>query len=125
MVFFLKFYLSEKSQVLNCFKIFMLEVENQLDKRIKIVRFDHGGEFYGRKQGSICFVFAVRRFSGSIYYSWNGVAKRKNHTLKDMFRSMISHTHLLDFLWGEALKTTNYILNRVPTKAVNVTPFEK
>lgn len=57
--------------------------------------------------------------------SQNGVAERKNCTLKDMVRSMISHTHLPDFPWGEALKTTNYILNRIPTKAVNVTPFEK
>lgn len=57
--------------------------------------------------------------------SQNGVAECRNCTLKDMVRSMISHTHLPDFVWGEALKTANYILNRVPTKYVNVTPFEK
>ena len=31
---------------------------------------------------------------------------------------------LLISLWGEALKTAMYILNRVPTKAVPKTPFE-
>lgn len=40
--------ISEKSQVLNCFKIFKLEVEKQLDKHIKIVRSDRGGEYFGR-----------------------------------------------------------------------------
>ena len=54
----------------------------------------------------------------------NGVAKRRNHTLMKMVRSMISRTNLPGFLWGEALKTALYILNRVPTKAVPLTPFE-
>ena len=39
-------------------------------------------------------------------------------------RSMISHSSLPEFLLGEALKTTMYILNRVPSKAVTKTPYE-
>ena len=54
----------------------------------------------------------------------NGVAERRNRTLMEMVRSMISMTNLPGFLWGEALKTALYILNRVPTKAVPLTPFE-
>ena len=54
----------------------------------------------------------------------NGIAERRNRTLMEMVRSMISRTNLLGFLWGEALKTALYILNRVPTKAVPLTPFE-
>ena len=54
----------------------------------------------------------------------NGVAERRNRTLKDMVRSMISHSTLPKSLWGEALKTTAYILNRVPTKAIAKTPYE-
>jgi hypothetical protein len=52
----------------------------------------------------------------------NGVAERRNRTLKDMVRSMISHTSLPESLWGEALKTAAYILKRVPTKATAKTP---
>ena len=54
----------------------------------------------------------------------NGVAERRNRTLKDMVRSMISHSNLPISLWGEALKTAAYILNRVPTKATAKTPYE-
>ncbi|KAG8372781.1 hypothetical protein BUALT_Bualt12G0102500 [Buddleja alternifolia] len=54
----------------------------------------------------------------------NVVAERQNGTLKDMVRSMISHTTLPDSLWGEAFKTAVYILNRVPTKAATKTPYE-
>ncbi|KAL6336595.1 hypothetical protein AAG906_025600 [Vitis piasezkii] len=56
--------------------------------------------------------------------SMNGVAERRNRTLKDMVRSMISHSTLPEKLWGEALKTAAYILNRVPTKAAAKTPYE-
>ncbi|RVW22573.1 Retrovirus-related Pol polyprotein from transposon TNT 1-94 [Vitis vinifera] len=56
--------------------------------------------------------------------SQNGVAERRNRTLKDMIRSMISHSTLPESLWGEAIKTTVYILNRVPSKAVAKTPYE-
>ncbi|PKU82600.1 Retrovirus-related Pol polyprotein from transposon TNT 1-94 [Dendrobium catenatum] len=36
---------------------------------------------------------------------------------------MISSLKLPKFLWTEALRTTMYILNRVPTKAIPKTPF--
>ncbi|XP_028964560.1 uncharacterized protein [Malus domestica] len=42
------FLISDKSLALDCFKIFHLEVEKQLEKRIKIVRSDLGGEYFGR-----------------------------------------------------------------------------
>ena len=56
--------------------------------------------------------------------SMNGVVEQRNRTLKDMVRSMVSHSSLPESLWGEALKTTTYILNRVSSKAVNKTPYE-
>jgi hypothetical protein len=54
----------------------------------------------------------------------NGVAERHNRTLMEMVRSMISHTSLPLNLWGEALNTAAYILNQIPTKATNKTPYE-
>ncbi|KAA0041837.1 Retrovirus-related Pol polyprotein from transposon TNT 1-94 [Cucumis melo var. makuwa] len=44
--------------------------------------------------------------------SMNGVAERRNRTIKNIVRSMISHSSLSESLWGEALKTATYILNR-------------
>lgn len=38
----------EKSEALDVFKIYKAKVENQLNRRIKSVRFDRGGECYGR-----------------------------------------------------------------------------
>ncbi|CAL8114079.1 unnamed protein product [Prunus armeniaca] len=41
-----------------------------------------------------------------------------------MVRSMISRTDLPKHLWGNAIKTSNYILNKVPSKFMPKTPFE-
>ena len=38
----------EKSQAIDIFEMFITEVERQLDKKIKIVRSDRGGEYYDR-----------------------------------------------------------------------------
>jgi hypothetical protein len=52
------------------------------------------------------------------------VAERRNRTLMDMVRSMISYSTLPVSLWMEALKTAIHILNRVPNKSVPKTPYE-
>ena len=54
----------------------------------------------------------------------NRVAGRRNQTLIDMVRSMMSNFSLPKSLWMYALKTAIYLLNRVPTKIVQKTPFK-
>ena len=38
--------LKEKSQAINSLEVFVNEVERQLDRKVKIVRSDKGGEYY-------------------------------------------------------------------------------
>jgi len=40
--------IKDRSEALDKFKIFKAEVENQHYLRIKVVRSDHGGEYYGK-----------------------------------------------------------------------------
>nr|GEV49659.1 putative zinc finger, CCHC-type [Tanacetum cinerariifolium] len=46
----------------------------------------------------------------------NGLSERRNRTLIDMVRSMMSQTTLQKSFWDYALETTARILNMVPTK---------
>ncbi|KAK8538861.1 hypothetical protein V6N12_034568 [Hibiscus sabdariffa] len=59
-----------------------------------------------------------------IGFEWNGVSERRNRTLLDMVRSMMSHTDLPTSFWGYALETVAFTLNRVPSKSVQKTPHE-
>ena len=54
----------------------------------------------------------------------NYIDERRNHTLLDMVRSMLENSSLLDYLWGEALRTVAYILNQDPRKFVPMSSFE-
>ncbi|GJX04047.1 retrotransposon protein, putative, ty1-copia subclass [Tanacetum coccineum] len=54
----------------------------------------------------------------------NGVSERRNQTLLDMVRSMMSQTTLPKSYWDYALETVARILNMVPTKKVDKKPYE-
>jgi hypothetical protein len=54
----------------------------------------------------------------------NGVAERRNRTLMEMMRNMISHISLTLNIWGEALKIASYILKQILTKTTNKTPYK-
>ena len=54
----------------------------------------------------------------------NGVSERRNRTLLDMVRSMISLIDLPLSFWGYALETAAFMLNRAPSKSVEMTPYE-
>src|SRR5680860_788669 len=54
----------------------------------------------------------------------NGVSERRNGTLLDMVRSMMSHTDLPLSFWSYALETAAFTLNRAPSKSVETTPYE-
>jgi transposase InsO family protein len=124
----------DRSEALDKFKVFKAEVENQLNAKIKVVRSDRGGEYYGRHApyGQIPGPFAKFLAENGIvaHYSMpgepqqNGVAERRNRTLLDMVRSMLSHASLPVSLWMEALKTAAHILNLAPTKSAPNTPHE-
>ncbi|GKB70639.1 retrotransposon protein, putative, ty1-copia subclass [Tanacetum coccineum] len=54
----------------------------------------------------------------------NGVSERRNRTLLDMVRSMMSQTTLTKSFWDYALESATHILNMVPTKKVEKIPYE-
>ena len=59
-----------------------------------------------------------------MFVARNGVSERRTWTLLDMVRSMMSQSHLPISFWAYALETAAFILNRVPSKAVEKTPYE-
>ncbi|PRQ27363.1 putative RNA-directed DNA polymerase [Rosa chinensis] len=126
--------ISEKAQALEKFKIYKAEVEKELNTVIKTVRSDRGGEFYGRYtelgQHKGPFALFLQEQGIQAHYTTpgtpeqNGVAERRNRTFMNMVRCMMCTSGLPGMLWGEALKTANYLTNRTPSKAVSKTPFE-
>jgi hypothetical protein len=55
----------------------------------------------------------------------NVVAERKNRTLTDLVNAMLYTSGLSKEWWGEAILTACHVLNKVPTKNKEITPFEE
>ena len=55
----------------------------------------------------------------------NGVAERKNRSLKDMETYLLKARNLPPYLWDETINCASYIQNRIPPKLViGAIPFE-
>ncbi|KAH9697148.1 hypothetical protein KPL71_023495 [Citrus sinensis] len=114
-----------KSEALEKFKEYRAEKEKQLDKNIKKLRSDRGGEFLsGDFKEYLVENEIISQLTAPGTPQQNGVAERRNRTLLDMVRSMLSYSSLPISFWGLALETAVYLLNLVPSKSVPKTPIE-
>nr|GEW85690.1 hypothetical protein [Tanacetum cinerariifolium] len=101
------------------------EVENQLGKTIKSLHSDHGDEYMSQEfldhlQEHKIIAHRIPPYTPQ----HNDVLDRRNKTLLDMVRFMMSQTTLPKSFWDYALETVARILNMVPTKKVKKTPYE-
>ncbi|GJU50680.1 retrovirus-related pol polyprotein from transposon TNT 1-94 [Tanacetum coccineum] len=99
------------------FKTCKAEVENQLDKKIKILRSDRGGEYESNDFVEFCCTFGIVHQTTAPYTpQQNGVAEHKNRTLKNTINSMLINSGAPRSHWGEACLAANTILNKIPHK---------
>ena len=116
--------MKRKSEAFEKFE-FRVEVKNQLGKHIKAIRFDRGYEYlFGDFKDYLTENEIISQLTAPGTPQQNGVAERRNKTLLDMVRSMLSYSTLPISFWEYALNTTMYLLNLVPTKSVAKTPVE-
>jgi hypothetical protein len=114
-----------KAESFEKFKEFQNEVQNHTGKTIKFLRSDRGGEYLSHEfNDHLKNCGIVPQLTPPGMPQWNGVSERRNRTLLDMVRSMMSQTDLPWYFWGYALETAAFTLNRVPSKSVEKIPYE-
>nr|KYP58848.1 Retrovirus-related Pol polyprotein from transposon TNT 1-94 [Cajanus cajan] len=113
-----------KSELFEKFKVYKAEVENQLEKSIKILRLieeeyssNEMGEFFETHD-------IIYEVTPPYVPQSNGIAERKNRILLDMINAMLISYGLPGNLWEEALFTACHSLNRIPYKNSDKTPYE-
>jgi transposase InsO family protein len=116
----------KKSEVFEKFNEFKSLVENQEDKKIKVVRINNGGELCGKKFDQLCKKYGIEHQNTTPYTpQQNGVFVRMNRTLMDKERSMLNGVGLAQELWAEAVDTARYLVNTSPSSIlVDTTPHE-
>ncbi|GJU97266.1 retrotransposon protein, putative, ty1-copia subclass [Tanacetum coccineum] len=92
--------LKHKHEVFETFKVFKNEVENQLGKTIKVLRSDRGGEYISQEfKDYLKACGIVQQLTPPYTPQHNGVSERRN-------------------------QSATRILNMVPTKKIDKTPYE-
>ena len=112
--------LKRKSEVFDVFKNFKVLAERQSDEKLKLLRSDGGGEYTSNEFHEFCQTTGIIHEVVAPYTpQHNGTAERVNRTLLNMARSMLKTKNLPKKLWGEAVATAAYLLNRCPSKRLN------
>src|SRR5215216_3676276 len=93
--------MKHKFETFEKFKEFQSELENHCNKKIKFQRFDRGGEYLSYEFGLHLKNYGiVSQLTPPGTPQRNGVSERRNRTLLDMVRSMMSLTDLPLSFWG-------------------------
>jgi hypothetical protein len=87
---------------------------------------DRGGEYFSLDFFEFCADHGIIHERKPPYSPQsNGIAERKNCTLIDLVNTMLDTAGLSKEWWGEAILTACHVLNRVPMKNKEITPFEE
>nr|GEX23539.1 putative ribonuclease H-like domain-containing protein [Tanacetum cinerariifolium] len=102
------------------------EIENQINKKVKVIRSDNGTEFKNKEMDELFRQKGIKReYIVARTPQQNRVAERKNMTLIEAARTMLADSLLPTIFLAEVVNTACYVLNKVlVTKPHNKTPYE-
>ncbi|KAJ9542258.1 LOW QUALITY PROTEIN: hypothetical protein OSB04_028764 [Centaurea solstitialis] len=120
------FFLRAKSDAPEEIILFVRKMEKLNNLIVRSIRSDHGTEF---KNSTLETFFEQKgisqNFSSVRTPQQNGVAERRNRTLIEAARSMLSEANLATQFWAEAVNTACYTQNRsLIVKRFRRTPYE-
>lgn len=119
------FLLKSKDEAAEKIMEYVRWVENIFNRKPCVLRSDGGGEYIGERLKQFCRSEGIQQqFSTPYSPQSNGVAERKNRSLQEMASCMLLDANLPKRYWGEAILTATFIQNRLPSRAVDKTPFE-
>ncbi|KAD5802663.1 hypothetical protein E3N88_14023 [Mikania micrantha] len=116
----------KKDETPEILKKFITLIENQRNLKVKVIRIDNGTEFRNQTLIDFCDEKGIaRQYSAARTPQQNGVAERRDRTLIEAARTMLSESKLPIFFWAEAVNTACYVQNRaLLNKRHQKTPYE-
>ncbi|KAE8732732.1 hypothetical protein F3Y22_tig00001750pilonHSYRG00022 [Hibiscus syriacus] len=109
------YFLKQKSEVFEKFKLWKAEVENQTGRKIKCLRSDNGTEYTDSQFLQFCKEHGIQRhFTVRKTPQQNGVAERMNKSLNERARFLRLNAGLPKHFWAEAVNMACYLINRSP-----------
>ena len=119
------FLLRAKSDALPVFVSFKNFIEKHLQRNIKVVQTDWGGEFKSFSSLLNNLGIHFRHHCPHIHHQ-NGRIKRKHMHIIDIGLALIAQAYLPLPFWWDAFHTAVFLINRLPTPTLhNISPYQK
>ncbi|KAL7288350.1 hypothetical protein TKK_0017683 [Trichogramma kaykai] len=120
------FFLKHKSDCFDALKFYILSVNTQFGKNVKVLRSDNGTEYLNNNVKEFLKNLGTRLVTSAPYTpQQNGRAEREMRSIVESARTMLLSKGLPTRLWAEAVNTAVYILNRTLNSSNSKqTPFE-
>ena len=113
--------LRHKDEVFQCFQDFCAYVNTQFKVQVQMLRSDNGTEYVNKRFGEFLSGKGImHQTSCPDTPPQNGVAERKNRHILEVTRSLMYTMNVPKFLWGEAVLTATYLINRMPSRIIGM-----
>ena len=116
--------LARKAEVAAALEDLIARWERTTEKKLKVLRTDNGSEFLGRLSQRLQEEGVQHQKSVRYSPQQNGRAERLNRSLIEKTRCLLAEAGLPKEFWAEAMKTANFLRNRLPSRCVPTTPYE-
>lgn len=118
--------IKSKGEVFTKFVEFKKYVENQLDRKIKMLRTDNGTEYINKTFDRFCVAHGIKHEKSAPYSAQqNGLAERMNRTIFEKVRAMLFDSKIGKVFWAEAVHAAVNIINALPNGVnKNKSPYE-
>ena len=104
--------LSHKSQTLIIFKNFLNVISTQIQKHIKVIRLNNGGEFTSKDFRAFLLQHGILHHCTCAYTpQHNGVVKRKHKHLLQLARALLFQANMPTRFWDYALLMESHLVN--------------
>ncbi|KAI3515995.1 hypothetical protein L1887_14902 [Cichorium endivia] len=119
-------FLKQKSEAATNMINFIKQIEVLLRKQVRMIRSDNGTEFKNQLLDDFLISKGISyNFSAPYTPQQNGVAERRNRSLCEAARTMLSFAKLPLYFWADAIATTCFTQNRSTiNKRFLCTPYE-
>jgi len=119
-------FLESKSDAFSALKNLARRLQNTKSNNSGSIRSDHGGELQNEKFRKFYEKMGIlHNFSAPRTSQQNGVVERKNTSLEELARTMLSESSLPKYFWADVVSTSCYVMNRVLIRPISKkTPYE-
>nr|GEV68566.1 hypothetical protein [Tanacetum cinerariifolium] len=120
------FFIHSKDEASEVITSFIKKTQVNLQLQVQRVRTDNGTEFKNKTLAKFFNKVGIsQQFSAARTPQQNGVVERRNRTLVEVARTMLTFANLPLFLWAEAIATACFTQNRsIIHKHFDKTPYE-